>query len=67
MPRKAKDVKGVYELKPGLWCGRYRTPEGKLVRKRFGRDRQAAVDWVEEARTLRRKQPKELPSSAIQR
>lgn len=65
MPRKAKEVVGVYELEPGLWCGRYRTPEGKLVRKRFGYDRKAAVAWVEEARTIRRNNAAELPRTAI--
>jgi site-specific recombinase XerD len=65
VPRKAKEVVGVYELKPGLWCGRYRTPDGKLVRKRFGYDRKAAVAWVEEARTIRRNNAAELPDTAI--
>jgi site-specific recombinase XerD len=53
---------GVYEREPGNWCGRYRSPEGKLVRKSFGPDRRAAVDWVEDARVLRR--VGKLPASA---
>ncbi|HZQ44654.1 MAG TPA: site-specific integrase [Acidobacteriaceae bacterium] len=65
VPRKAKEVVGVYELEPGLWCGRYRTPDGKLIRKRFGSDRKAAVAWVEEARTIRRNNAAELPATAI--
>jgi len=58
-------VKGVYEREPGNWCGRYRGPDGKLVRKSFGLDRRAAVEWVEEAKVLRRTGT--LPSSAIQK
>jgi site-specific recombinase XerD len=63
MPRKPPKIKGVYELEPGKWCGRFRTPEGKLVRKTFGRDRQAAIDWVDDARLARRSGEK-LPDSA---
>jgi site-specific recombinase XerD len=62
VPPKPKKVTGVYEREPGNWCGRYRGPDGKLVRKSFGPDRRAAVDWVEEARVLRRSGT--LPSSA---
>lgn len=54
MPRPPKPVRGVYEREPGLWCARYRTADGKLVRKTFGADRQAAIAWVEEMRTARR-------------
>ena len=53
---------GVYEREPGNWCGRYRPPKGKLVRKSFGPDRRAAVEWVEEMRVIRRRG--ELPTSA---
>jgi site-specific recombinase XerD len=53
---------GVYEREPNNWCGRYRSPEGNLVRKSFGPDRRAAVDWVEEARVTRRTGT--LPTSA---
>jgi hypothetical protein len=62
VPPKPKKVVGVYEREPGNWCGRYRGPDGKLVRKSFGLDRRAAVDWVDEARVLRRAGT--LPSSA---
>jgi len=53
---------GVYEREPGIWCGRYRSSEGKLVRKSFGLDRRAAVDWVNAARVTRRTGT--LPTSA---
>jgi site-specific recombinase XerD len=62
VPPKPKKVVGVYEREPGNWCGRYRSLEGKLVRKSFGLDRRAAVDWVEEVRVMRRIGT--LPSSA---
>ncbi|MBB5330583.1 tyrosine-type recombinase/integrase [Tunturiibacter gelidoferens] len=62
MPPKPKKVIGVYEREPGNWCGRYRSPEGKLVRKSFGRDRRAAVDWVNAAKVIRR--VGRLPTSA---
>jgi site-specific recombinase XerD len=62
VPPKPKKVMGVYERGPGNWCGRYRSPEGKLVRKSFGADRRAAVDWVDEARVTRRTGT--LPTSA---
>jgi site-specific recombinase XerD len=62
VPPKPKKVVGVYEREPGNWCGRYRSPEGKLVRKSFGRDRRAAVDWVDAARVTRRTGT--LPTSA---
>lgn len=52
MPKKPIVVKGVYEREPGKWCARYRV-NGKLVRKSFGTDRQAAIRWVEKARTIR--------------
>ncbi len=62
MPPKPKKVMGVYELEPGNWCGRYRLTKGKIVRKSFGPDRRAAIDWVEEMRVLRRAGT--LPTSA---
>lgn len=73
MPPKPKKVKGVYEREPGNWCGRYRSPDGKLVRKSFGPDRKAAVAWVEDARVIRRtgtlptsaKPKKEVPAAAV--
>jgi site-specific recombinase XerD len=64
MPRAPKKVVGVYEREPGNWAGRYRTPEGKLVRKSFGRDRQAAIAWVEDARRVRRSGDGDLATSA---
>jgi site-specific recombinase XerD len=72
VPRKPKKVVGVYEREPGNWCGRYRSPEGKLVRKSFGPDRAAAIAWVEDARVVRRtgtlpisaKQAKAAPAEA---
>jgi hypothetical protein len=60
--RVDRKVVGIYEREPGNWYGRYRSPEGKLVRKSFGPDRGAAVAWVEDARVLRR--AGELPTSA---
>ncbi|WP_263385105.1 hypothetical protein [Granulicella arctica] len=54
MPPQTKKVKGVYEWEVGNWCGRYLTPNGRWVRKSFGRDRAAALDWVDEACRLRR-------------
>jgi hypothetical protein len=62
VPHKPKKVVGVYECELGNWCGRYRSLEGKLVRKSFGLERTAAVYWVEEARVMRRIGT--LPSSA---
>lgn len=64
MPRAPKPVRGVYEREPGNWCGRYRTPSGQLVRKSFGPDRQAAVRWVEKARTIRVTGDGVLPETA---
>lgn len=54
VPPKPKKVMGVYEREPGNWFGRYRTPEGKLVRKGFGADRRAAIEWVDEHKVIRR-------------
>jgi site-specific recombinase XerD len=71
MPKRPRKVQGVYEREPGNWCGRYRTPatpsrpKGKLIRKSFGADRQAAIAWVEGARTIRRQTPEVLLSSAL--
>ena len=64
MPKKPNPVAGVYEREPGNWCGRYRIAPGKLVRKSFGNDRRAAIAWVEEMRTIRRKGEVKLPASA---
>src|ERR1700733_9986608 len=54
VPPKPKKVKGVYEREPGNWCGRYLAADGKLVRKSFGADRKAAIDWVDDARSVLR-------------
>lgn len=53
MARKPAPVEGVYERGSGIWYARYRM-NGKLVRKSFGSDRNAAVAYVEKARTLKR-------------
>jgi site-specific recombinase XerD len=58
MPKKPSPVVGVYEREPGsdIWHARIRM-EGKLVRKSFGRGpkgRDAAIAWVEKARTIKR-------------
>ncbi|MGF7180414.1 tyrosine-type recombinase/integrase [Tunturiibacter psychrotolerans] len=72
MARKAAWVEGVWERKDaegknsGFWYGRFRN-NGKLVRKSFGRDRAAAIAWVEKSRTLVRDGEGEAPRSAKQR
>jgi integrase len=55
MARKAAPVEGVYEREEGsgFWYARFRN-HTKLVRKSFGRDRAAAIAYVEKARTLLR-------------
>jgi integrase len=65
MPRKAAPVEGVYEKVPGSgnWYARYRN-NGKLVRKGFGKDRGAAVRYVEKARTLLRSGEGIVPATA---
>jgi integrase len=67
MPRKAAPVEGVYEREPdsGIWYVRFRV-NGKLVRKSFGRNRAAAINYVEKARTVRRSGEGVLPSTAKQ-
>jgi hypothetical protein len=51
MAKIATRVEGVYERVPGsgLWHARYRQ-DGKLVRKSFGRNRNAAIAYVDEGR-----------------
>lgn len=58
-------VEGVYERVPGsgIWHARYRQ-DGKLVRKSFGRNRNAAIAYVEKARTLKRTGEGYVPSTA---
>jgi integrase len=58
-------VEGVYERVPGsgVWHARYRQ-DGKLVRKSFGRNRNAAIAYVEKAPTLKRSGEGFVPSTA---
>lgn len=66
MPRPPAPVKGVYQRDDdpsGAWYARIRV-DGKLVKKSFGRDRAAAVEYVEKARTLRRSGEGYLPKNA---
>ena len=68
--RETGDVHGVYWREDRqAWAARYKI-NGKLVRKVFGPadlDRQNAVDWLEDARSLKRKEgAASLPVSATQ-
>jgi len=65
MAKVAAHVEGVYERIPGsgIWHARYRQ-DGKLVRKSFGRNRAAAIAYVEKARTLKRSGEGFVPSTA---
>jgi integrase len=65
MAKIATRVEGVYERVPGsgLWHARYRQ-DGKLVRKSFGRNRNAAIAYVEKARTLKRTGEGYVPSTS---
>lgn len=66
MPRPPVPVKGVYQRADdpsGNWYARLRI-DGKLVKKSFGRDRAAAIDYVEKARTLRRAGEGYIPTTA---
>jgi len=65
MARPTTQVEGVYERVPGsgVWHARYRQ-DGKLVRKSFGRNRAAAIAYVEKARTLKRAGEGWVPSTA---
>jgi integrase len=67
MARKAAPVEGVYEREvgSGLWYARFRN-NTKLVRKAFGRDRAAAIAWVEKSRTLLRDGAGAAPTTAKQ-
>src|SRR3982074_1061042 len=56
MPRSPAPVTGVYQREDdpsGNWYARFRI-DGNLVKKSFGKDRTAAIEYVEKARTLRR-------------
>lgn len=63
--RPVAHVDGVYERVPGSgkWHARYRV-NGKLVRKSFGRDRAAAINWVDKARTTKLSGGGIVPTSA---
>jgi hypothetical protein len=65
MARKAAPVEGVYEREAGSgwWYARY-WQDGKKVRKAFGRDRAAAIAYLEKARTLKRTGEGMVPSTA---
>lgn len=66
MPRPPAPVKGVYQREDdpsGNWYARFRI-DGKLVKKSFGKDRTAAIEYVEKARTLRRTGEGHVPKSA---
>ena len=66
MPRPPAPVKGVYQREDdpsGNWYARFRI-DGKLVKKSFGSDRAAAIEYVEKARTLRRVGEGHVPKSA---
>jgi hypothetical protein len=66
MPRPPAPVKGVYQRKDdpsGNWYARFRI-DGKLVKKSFGRDRAAAIEYIEKTRTLRRAGEGHIPRTA---
>jgi integrase len=65
MAKPPAPVEGVYErvVGSGKWYARYYI-DNKQVRKSFGRDREAAVTWVETARTVKRSGKGLLPLSA---
>jgi integrase len=56
MAKPRKIVEGVYERVPGsgIWYGRYRDADGKLVKRSFGEDHRKAKSWVEARRVERR-------------
>lgn len=67
--RKANDVSGVFWREDRqAWAARYKV-NGKLVRKVFGstpRDRKEAIEWLEDARRVRREDgASALPTKAI--
>lgn len=65
MARKAEHVAGVYERESGsgLWYVRYWQGK-KKVRKSFGRDKAAAVAYLEKARMLQRTGEGIVPTTA---
>lgn len=68
MPRPPAAVKGVYQRDDdpsGAWYARIRV-NGRLVKKSFGNDRGAAIDYVDKARSVRRTGDGVLPRNARQ-
>jgi len=68
MPRPPAAVKGVYQRDDdpsGAWYARIRV-NGRLVKKSFGNDRAAAIDYVDKARAVRRTGDGVLPRNARQ-
>ena len=67
MGRRAAQVEGVYEREEGSgrWYVRY-WQDGRKVRKSFGRNRAAAIAYLEKARTLKRTGEGVVPSTAKQ-
>jgi integrase len=64
MARKKEPVEGVYQREEsGRWYARY-WKDGKKVRKSFGHDRDAAIAYLEKARTLKRTGEGEVPTTA---
>jgi len=64
MARKAAPVEGVYQREGSdSWYARY-WQNGKKVRKSFGRDRDAAIAYLEKARLLKRTGEGEVPTTA---
>jgi site-specific recombinase XerD len=64
MARKVAPVEGVYQREGSdSWYARY-WQNGKKVRKSFGRDRDAAIAYLEKARLLKRTGEGEVPTTA---
>lgn len=64
MARKVTPVEGVYQREEtGRWYARY-WQNGKKVRKSFGHNRDAAIAYLEKARTLKRTGEGVVPTTA---
>src|SRR5579871_6602435 len=64
MARKPAAVEGVYQREGSdSWYARY-WQNGKKVRKSFGRDRDAAIAYLEKARLLKRTGEGVVPTTA---
>ncbi|MGD0905227.1 MAG: hypothetical protein ABR924_20225, partial [Terracidiphilus sp.] len=65
MAKPAAKVKGVFERPAGSgrWYARYRK-DGVDVRKSFGRNKAAAMAYLDKARTLKRTGEGVVPSTA---